>query len=145
MVTVQQPAQALVTVQPAQQPPTVVVQPSGPPGPPGTPAAQEITGVREGQPPAGAILFWYEFGQATVLDADSCRMRVGIAPAADYPCPVTTNGVTVGSWLVAAGTTQGVLSLSQLDYAQYDDLQVTAPLVPDANLNDTLIIMALEA
>jgi hypothetical protein len=132
-----------VTPSPSQR---IIVQPGGLPGQPGTPAAQEIIGIREGNPPVLAILFWYEFDSlGGTLDLANCRMRVGVAPLANYVCNVTSNGQTLGTWEVLAGQINGVLTLSQVDYAGLADLQVLAPAVQDANLSDTLIIMALES
>lgn len=125
--------------------PTLIIQAGGSPGLAGAPAAQEIVGIREGMPPVGAILFWYEFGsQGGTLDVANCRMRVGIAPRNNYVCPVTSNGVTVGSWTVSAGQTNGALVISKVGYSTGDDLQVIGPSITDPDLNDTLIIMALE-
>lgn len=130
---------------PPAPPPTLIISLTGPTGLTGQDAQQEILGVREGQPPGGAILFWYEFIDAQNIVPATCRMRVGVAPAQDYACPITSNGVAVGQWLVPAGQIDGVLTISQVTYGAYDDLQVTAPLLPVGNISDTLIIMVLEA
>jgi hypothetical protein len=144
-VVVQPPADPTLIVQPQGPDPTLVITSSGPPGPAGENAAQEIIAARDGNPPNGATLFWYEFGAAGgALDLANCRMRVGVAPIADYVCPIASNGAALGTWVVPAGATDGVLTLSQVDYAPNVDLKVTSPLTPDANLSSTLIIMALE-
>lgn len=132
----------VVTPSPSQR---IIITPGGMTGPPGAPAAQEIVGVREGKPPVLAILFWYEFAEAHTLDQVNSRMRVGTAPQGNYVCNVTSNGLSLGSWEVLAGQINGVLTISQVDFEAGDDLQVLAPAAQDANLNDTLIIMALES
>jgi hypothetical protein len=123
--------------------PTLIIQASGTQGPAGQNASQEIMGVREGMPPIGAILFWYEFASEKLIDLANCRMRIGIPPLHNYVANVTSNGATQGTWTVLAGQGNGVLSLSKVDYLAGDDLQVIGPAVADPNLNDTLIIMAL--
>jgi hypothetical protein len=135
----------IVPGSPPAPPPTLIISLTGQDGLTGQDAAQEIIGVREGQPPSGAILFWYEFIDAQSIALATCRMRVGIAPASDYVCPITTGGIQVGQWLVPAGQIDGVLTLSQVTYAAYQDLKVAAPLLAVGNISDTLIIMALEA
>jgi hypothetical protein len=134
----------IVPGSPPAPPPTLVISLTGEQGLTGQDAAQEIIGVREGQPPPGAILFWYEFIDAQTIVPANCRMRVGVAPATDYVCPITTGGVAIGQWLVPAGLIDGVLSLSQVGYDAYQDLKVAAPLLAVGNIADTLIIMALE-
>lgn len=131
----------LVTPSPSQR---IIVQQGGPVGPPGQNATQEIMAIREGQPPCSALLFWYVFAQAETIDLVNSRMEVGIAPAADWTAPVTSNGMQVGYWQVPAGTTTGVLYLLTPAFSGGSDLRVIAPLVQDTALSDTLIIMALE-
>lgn len=132
-----------VTPSPSQR---IIITPSGETGPAGADAAQEIVGIREGNPPVLAILFWYEFGSlGGTLDTVNCRMRVGVAPLHDYPCNVSSNGQALGTWDVPAGQINGVLTISQVDFEAGDDLQVTGPAVQDPNVSDTLIIMALES
>jgi hypothetical protein len=135
----------IVPGSPPAPPPTLIISLTGEQGLTGQDAAQEIIGIREGQPPPGAILFWYEFIDTQSFVLAQCRMRVGIAPATDYLCPITSGGVIVGQWLVPAGQIDGVLTLSQVTYDAYQAIQVTAPLLAVGNIADTLIIMALEA
>jgi hypothetical protein len=134
----------IVPGSPPAPPPTLIISMTGEQGLTGQDAAQEIIGVREGQPPPGAILFWYEFIDAQTVVLANCRMRVGVAPASDYVCPVSSGGVAIGQWLVPAGQIDGVLTLSQVAYVADEDLKVAAPLLAVGNIADTLIIMALE-
>ena len=126
-------------------PQVLILSSTGVGGVPGLDAAQEIAGIREGQLPAAPLLFWYVFTEAHTLDTVNSRMRVGTAPAGNVSCAVTSNGTLIGTWAVGAGLLDGVLTISKVDYAADDDLKVTGPLLPDAQLTDTLIIMALES
>lgn len=93
-----------------------------------------VSGFCSGKPAASEVVAGAIFPVAGTIVAGSCVAKATVAATASTVFTIAKDGTTVGTITFAAGATLGTISISSGAITALQNVTITAPATPDANL-----------